>query len=394
MQFKHYISATLLGLATQTQAIDFISTNIYSVAKDQTVKRELWISAGSVQTEGTFKNDLFVFSGSNLLLDGTYEGNVWGMGGIKTGMGGDCSRNMRLTGRTIEVRGSIGQNLMAMADTIVVSTNATVGGDLKLMGNSIVVEGHTAGNAAITSTRLVTLGGTIDGDVEIAAPDILFSRGTRILGNMAYTAAKEIVPPEGAVMGKLERVVPKAPPTFSTNRLFSHTMWFIGALMAGIPFITLFPMTTAMASQLVRTKPFKCLLVGCISFGALPILGIISVSSVIGVPLGVLTLASWGILFYLARIIMGLMIGTFVLRHGYGNSVGRILTAMALGLAIIYIATFFPSIGMAVQLGISWMGIGALLLALLQKRRLIIQVPQELKQIEQLKHQNQQQEES
>jgi hypothetical protein len=279
--------------------------------------------------------------------------------------------------------------MLALADTILIAPGASVGGNLKLLGNSIVVEGQVAGDVSITSTRMVTLGGTIEGNVEIIAPDILFSRETRLLGNLTYTAAKEIVPPEGVVSGTLERRTPDAPPVFSSGRAVSHFMWFIGALMAGIPFITLFPMTTAMASQLARTKTWKCLLVGFLAFGAMPIFGVVCISSVIGVPLGILIMPSWGTLFYLSRIIMGLMLGTLILRPDTGASVSRILLAMALGLGIIYFATFFPSIGFTVQLAVGWIGMGSLLLALLQKRRLIIQVPQELKHIEELKHQNQ-----
>jgi len=58
---------------------------------------------------------------------------------------------------------------------------------------------------------------------------------------------------------------------------------------------------------------------------------------------------------------------------------------MATGLAIIYIATAIPAISWSVQIVVVGMGTGALLLGLFQKRRLLIQVPDELKQLEQLR---------
>jgi hypothetical protein len=79
------------------------------------------------------------------------------------------------------------------------------------------------------------------------------------------------------------------------------------------------------------------------------------------------------------------MIGTMILKSG-SSSIGRVLLAMASGLAIIYIATLIPSIGLPVQLAVVWMGMGSLLLALQQKRRLIIQVPEELKHLEELRN--------
>jgi hypothetical protein len=53
-----------------------------------------------------------------------------------------------------------------------------------------------------------------------------------------------------------------------------------------------------------------------------------------------------------------------------------------------------PSIGMPVQIAVVWLGMGALILALLQKRRLMIRVPDELKQLEELKRENKQKEEA
>ena len=99
------------------------------------------------------------------------------------------------------------------------------------------------------------------------------------------------------------------------------------------------------------------------------------------------------ILVYLSRIIMGLMIGTLILRSG-GTSIGRVLMSMVSGLAVIYLATLFPSIGLPVQMAVVWMGMGALLLALLQKRRLIIQIPEELKHLEELRNKQNTTEES
>ena len=79
------------------------------------------------------------------------------------------------------------------------------------------------------------------------------------------------------------------------------------------------------------------------------------------------------------------MIGTLILKSG-NASIGRVLMSMASGLAIIYLATLIPSIGLPVQMAVVWMGMGALLLALLQKRRLIIQIPEELKHLEELRN--------
>ncbi|HEY5653265.1 MAG TPA: hypothetical protein VIR63_02720, partial [Pontiella sp.] len=236
----------------------------------------------------------------------------------------------------------------------------------------------------ITAGRIVTLGGIIKGNVTIVAPEILFSRGAHIAGNLSYTSGKELLPQTGVVGGNLERVIPTPEPTFAKDKLLSHFIRFLAALFAGIPFVALFPMSTAMASQLARKMPGKCLLVGVTTSIALPILGILSISAVIGLPLGMLLLAAWGTIIYVSRFITALVLGTWILRS-VRSSASQVLSAMALGLAVIYLAILVPSIAVPLQLVTAWLGMGALILALLEKRRLIIQAPQKLNTLEKLR---------
>jgi cytoskeletal protein CcmA (bactofilin family) len=387
MRTKLQIILFSLALAAQAHAISFITTNAYDVAADETIADEQWVSAVSAKAGGTFKDDLFIMAGGEMLLNGIYEGNLWAANSGGANMEGECRRNVRLVGKTIRLDGAIGGNAMAVADTISITSNTVVQGSMKLLGNSIILEGVTKGNISITASRVVTLGGTIEGNVDIIAPDVLFTRDARILGNLTYTANKELVPAEGIVSGTLKRALPQATSAFSKEQLTSHLLWFIAALIAGIPFISLFPMTTAIASQLIRTSPWRCLWVGALATLALPMFAIMSISSLIGIPLGALLLGGWAFMVYTSRIIMGLVIGTLILRSSK-SSIGSVLLAMVVGLAVIYIATAIPAISHSVHIAVISMGSGALLLGLFQKRRLIIQVPDELKRIEELKNQN------
>ena len=385
MRSKLPILGFFAALALQAQAISFLATNTYDVAKGETVADEQWVYAVDAGINGLVKDDLFVLSGNHMDLGGTFERNVWGMGGSVI-LAGKAKRNVRLMGKTVQIGGNVGGNAMVLGDTVKITPDAAIGGDMKLLGNNVILEGTTKGNVAITASRVATISGTVEGNLEIVAPEIILQRDTRIGGNLTYTTNKELVPAEGIVAGKLNRAIPQSSPAFSKVRMYSQAMWFFAALLVGVPFITLFPVTTAMASQLARTAPWKCLWVGALCAMALPIFGIMAVSSLVGVPLGALILGSWAILAYTSRIVMGLVIGTLVLRKN-NTSIGGVLLSMATGLAIIHIATAIPAISWSVQIVVVSMGMGALLLGLFQKRRLMIQIPDELKQLEKLKNQ-------
>jgi cytoskeletal protein CcmA (bactofilin family) len=385
MRFQPFFIALICLLSISVHATEFLTTNAYIVAAEQTVPDEIWVAANTIEADGLFGNDLFAASSKDMSLKGSYEGNLWAAAGTTVTLDGDCFRNARLTGQTLRIDGKIAGNLMAMGNTVIIGKNASIAGNARLIGSSVVVEGTIKGNVSINSARTVTLGGRMEGDVKVVSADIILPPSARINGNLTYTSSQELIPAGGVVGGQLERVTPKPPPLLSIDRLKSHAMWFFAAFLVGVPFITTFPMTTAMASLLARKSPMKCLAVGFVASFLLPVLGLMSISSLIGLPLGALILASWGILVYVSRIIMGLMIGTLILKSG-NASIGRVLLSMASGLAVIYLATLIPSIGLPVQMAVIWMGMGSLLLALIQKRRLIIQIPEELKHLEELRN--------
>ncbi len=386
MQLKLPLLLAAGLLVCQAQAIHFIATNTYEVAQGETLSDEQWVYTVDAEVNGLVKDDLFLLSGNHMTLGGEFERNVWGMGNA-VDLSGHAWRNVRLMGKTIQLNGNVGGNVIALGDTVKISPEATIDGSMRLLGNSVILEGFTQGDVSITASRVVTVSGAIDGNLDIIAPEIILQRNTRIGGNLTYTANKELVPAAGIVSGTLRRALPQSPPAFSKARIYSRVLWFFAAVLVGIPFISLFPMATAMASQLVRTAPWKCLWVGGLCTLALPVFGIMGLSSVIGVPLGALILGGWGFMVYTSRIIMGLVIGSIILRSK-DTSIGGVLLAMTTGLAVIYIATAIPAISWSVQIVVISMGMGALLLGLLQKRRMLIQIPNELQKLEEMKKQN------
>ena len=99
MQTRLSLFGLFAALALQTYASDFLVTNAYRVVAGQTVTGEQWVATGIAETDGIFKDDLFISCGGPLALNGTYEGNIWGAAGGGAVMGGRCARNVRRSAR-------------------------------------------------------------------------------------------------------------------------------------------------------------------------------------------------------------------------------------------------------------------------------------------------------
>ena len=373
----------IAAFALQVRAAEFISTNVFQTATNEVSRNEQWISADLITLDGTHENDLFLLGGKSIVLNGAYEGNIWGLGGQSVFLGGRGERNIRLAGINVRIDGETDGNVMVMADTAVFGTNAVVSGNVMVLANTIVQEGIIQGDAKLYSSRILTFGGTIKGDTEAASREIIFMRNARLEGNLLYNSPKELVPAEGVVAGDLERKIIKSPPVFTTARFASMALWFVAALLVGIPFITLFPMSTAMSTQLIRKSPWKCLLIGFVAYWGMIVAWFTCITTVVGVPLGLLVFAAWGSLAYLGHIIVALSFGTLMLKS-IGQSIGKVILSMVAGLLLLYLLAVIPSPLWLFQHIIAWFGMGALILAMIEKRRLIIQVPQQLKKAETL----------
>lgn len=385
MQLKLFFT-TLAAVAALNVQAAFVFTNNYSAPRGKAVNDEQWIIAAQADVSGTFENDLAVMVTQNkpLALSGIYQGNVWASSYLETSMEGSCERNLRVAGMTVKIEGHVAGNLWAAGDTVVLGTNALIRGNVIIRANSIVQEGTIEGDADLSATRIMTFGGTIQGDTTVLASDLVFSKGAQLEGDFEYMVPKELFLDDGIIKGEVRKAEPEAINLFDSKRLMGILISFLAAMMVAIPFLSLFPMTTAMSTQLIKRSPGKCILVGIITFLGLLLFGVMCFSSFVSMPLGILLLGSWGAMIYLSRIILGLVIGNLIMRK-VGNSMGKVIAAVATGLAIIYLSSIFPIIGVPAQIIVVLLGMGSFILALIEKRRMILQVPNDLKKLQKLR---------
>jgi cytoskeletal protein CcmA (bactofilin family) len=385
-RYRKFILPALLLVSPQVMALEFASEDVFTLPEDGTISNELWLITGATDIQGTVQDDLFVMAGTNLQFKGTFEGNVWGLGAGVI-LNGTAERNVRLAGQTVQVDGKVGGNVLACGTTVKINPDAKIEGSLGLLGQTVIVEGTTDGNV-FAMAQSVTLSAEIGGDVRITSPFIVVQPNTVIRGDLNYTSSKELVLPEGVVKGKLVRAADpsKQKNPVTSGDLVSHFLWYVAAIFAGLPFLALFPLTSALASQAAHKSPGRCLWIGALSFIVLPVFGIMCVFSIIGLPLGFLMLAFWGILMYVSRIIAGLVIGSLLLRRK-STSFLQILQALATGLFVIYVGLAIPLINWSVFLVVTWIGMGALLIGVSQKKQLVFQIPQQLRNLAELKKQ-------
>ena len=251
-------------------ATAFTITNQYIIPEKQQIGDEQWILATIAQPDGIFLNDLFIVCANPLYFNGTYRGNVNGIAGMETVLRGTAERNVRITGKVVRIEGVIKGNLNILADTVTISTTATIQGTVRLIADKAILEGSIGGDLHATAGTLLSLDGAIAGNTLIKARETLIADGLRVAGDFTYRTDQILIIDSAQVGGSIlkEDANPAISP-FSIAQLKSRGLWLFAAFLTGALYLILFPGQAAHATHLIYSPhsvlPDRLSCFGCIT---------------------------------------------------------------------------------------------------------------------------------
>lgn len=179
-----------------------------------------------------------------------------------------------------------------------IQKDVIVGKDLVVAGGNIYLDGAIRGKTQIMGGK-VYLNGIINKDANITAEEIIVSSGAQIRGNLVYKSLKTNPALEGIVSGtKQFTEMPVNEKSFENPR--SKMLGFVFSyILLKILFLTVFGfiLYTFMGkyiretSDIVKTAPWNSLFTGIAFFVLVPIVAVLLMFTIIGIPFGVLMLA-------------------------------------------------------------------------------------------------------
>lgn len=358
------------SLSAHAEGLEFLNTTHYSLAAHEVESRELWLRADTIETRGRTQHHLFALGGVANAA-GAFEKDLWLATRTST-VTADIRENARLLGGdTVIFNGRTGAHLMAAArDTVQLGASAVVGQDAALAGRQVIMQGRINGDARIRAAHAV-IGGHVGGSLQIQANHITFLPGTRIGGNLDYAAPTELDLHDDVLVGGTVQGTQRAVGTPFTpgHPLFLQLYLFGAALVSGLVLMTLFPQYTGRAVRAVRQTPWRSALVGGIAFVLVPAGILLLAVTVIGLPAALAIAAGHGVLLYLSQVIVALVVGGVALRRGGPQSFPTAISALAIGLVLLYIVTSLPILRMVGPIVVLILGLGGMILSLRQARQ-------------------------
>ncbi len=359
--------ALVLCLPAASSAIDFKKADAYVLSADESQGAQLWLLSQQASVAGSVADDMFLLT-QTADLSGQFDNDLWSLA-EDIDFGGHVNEHARLVGTRVDISGTIGSSLTACGNVIKVNKNATVGGDVLLVAETIVFDGHAGGSSRLIGSS-VTLGGTFGDSVRVIAEDIAILPGTEILGDLVYTSGKEVfLDPKVQLQGELVRqaIKPAEPAAARAwgKRAMIQAYLFFGALLVGVIWLALFRRRSVTAAMLVRKSMWRCALVGIIAFCLIPMVAFFALFTFVGWPLAALTTAIFCVLLYGAKIIAGLALGTLLLRNRDLGRFAPAFSALLCGLVLLYFLAAIPMFSFAVWFMVTVVGLGGLILSIM-----------------------------
>lgn len=365
---KHILKGLIVSLlaillmafiAVPVLAFNVRSGDNVTVASGEVIDGDLYVGGGTIIIDGTINGDL-IAAGRTIMVKGTVNGNIIAVGET-VDINGEVTHAVRIIGEILNISGTIGRDLLVAGDKVSIASTAEIGSDLLLGAGTALIDG------------------LIKGDINSGVENLTISSTASILGKLTYISENEATIQSGAqIMGPITHKLPdiKERLAVGTHRLpavkerltlvgfWGRVIGFLMTLLLGIIIVLLAPRRMKAITESIRTRPWASLGWGAIILIFTPIAALIACITIIGLPLGLITLVLYGITLCLTQLFIGLFIGQLIIGSSRGvESRAALVGALVLGLAILSLLRLIPYLDFVIGLATVLFGLGAILVS-------------------------------
>ena len=372
MGFHARLTRTRLAVATLALLVPAPGARAADPQVGQTVVQsgpvvasDLYAFGGGVDIQADVQGDL-VAAGGRVVTAGRVAGNLIVAAGSVV-IGGTVVRNVRGAGGAVTISGQVGRNLNAAGGTVILTPEAVIDGRARLVGGEVRVAG-TVKKKMYAAGAVVVLAGEFQGDVELVAQEIEVLPTTRIKGRLTYWSARDAkIDRKAQIQGAVTHNLPELPRALARTGTalvtVSRLLFMAGLIVTGVALYLLFPGFTVLASHTIGSDPVKSLGIGLLLFAAMPVVAILTMLTILGIPLGLILFV-----LYFAALLVGFLLTAFSLgdagarafyRRGRRSRSMRVLW-LILALAVLALVNQVPFVGGTAMAAAVLLGLGAM----------------------------------
>ena len=346
--------------------IQIISMGLFTSAIASNSENDIKAAGAKVRISSEDANNIYA-AGARVTIEGKAKENVWVAGalvdidsetdgdlyaaGSQVSVKGKIIGKARIAAADIKIDAQVGEVLNAAAASIEISENAKLPANSSLVAALIEFDGTANGSLNLYADEIV-FSGQASGPVLIEGHKIQLDESALIEGSLTIRSSEEaIISPNAKITGKLTQLGLEDSKFFKEYGDDSNGGEFLLLLSASIFLLGLILIVFArgfveQSISLFRTHPGQSIIWGLVVFVSIPIFTIVTMVTVIGIPIGVSTLLLLPFLLVLGFTVATLGVSDWILnRSSEPKKTVQRLLLFAIGVITLGIVGFVPLIG-------------------------------------------------
>lgn len=348
-------------------------TSVY-VNKDETVAGNLYAAGMNITVDGKVNGDV-ICAGQTININGEVAGDVICAGQV-ININGKIGGSVRSAGNAVMINNSVARNVMAFGASVILGDKAEIGWDVLTAGAVVDIKGKINGdltgaganyfiNAEIKkNVKLILDAQSQKAKNKTDQELVTITKDAKIGGDFIYTAASDAKIEDGAkITGKTERLEPKlkaSKKTVAMTSVWSGIVCLFSSIVVGLILITIGKRQLKDTFEIMNKKIWPTLGWGLVVAFIGPIVLILLMITIIGIPLALIIGALWLIALYISKIITGLLIGQWLLIKFWKSKKESMIWALVIGIVIVCLISPIPVIGWLFAFIITLWGLGGI----------------------------------
>ena len=352
--------ALVLALPLFAFAATFELGEHVNLAAGETINDDLYATGGTVTSAARVVGDLYA-GGGTILISGPIGADLTVGGGSIT-ITGDIGDDLRAGGGTIVVQGNTQGDVLIGGGQVHLA-GSRIGGDVHIGGGVVRIDAAVGKDVKVNGGE-VYLNAPVIGNVEVEADKFTLGPKARITGNLTYSSPRQAVLEPGAtVLGETvfnERVNSMSGKGLLLAIFSAVALAFLLMLVVGA-FIFVF-FFKRYATEVVGNAFGSPLLEfgrGLLVFVAMPVISVLLLVTIIGIPFGLLGLLLYAALVIFSWLMAPVLTGSLVYRYLYKGEYQVSWKTVLIGVIVFFVIGFVPVVGGLAQFGFMLLSLGS-----------------------------------
>jgi len=316
-----------LIVPASAKALEMRATDLVNVGAEENIKGNLLTIGADINIDGKVNGDLICL-GKNVIVNGTIDGDILCLA-EKLTVNGPVSGSVRTVSGQTRINGLIARNITALSSIFVLTRPAKVAMDVMLGSSYAEIIGQIQGNLHGNVGKL-TISGQIDQNVNVnidtskstTEPSLVIKRPALIKGDLSYESDESAwIINHQSVIGKVEQQKPsvlKAGQEWlgvSKFWLLSRMIALFSAFVIASVAINFFKKQVINLADTMVARPVKNILWGLVFLIAAPLACLVTLFTIIGLPLAVIIILLWSLSILLGHALFSIMVGKALFGH-------------------------------------------------------------------------------